>query len=101
MTSKITIEVDFDNGNQPVIQILQYPDSDDVRDKLIRHFVQQLGGSSWCQIKWKEGMADCNRIHISTIAATQLKEQAEIMLEQHAAYEKWLANQEKSLLIPH
>lgn len=90
MKSRITIEVDFDNGNTPVIQILQYPDSNDVRDALIRHFTQQLGGSSWCQIKWKEGLSDYNRIHISPISPLQLKEHAEVMIEQYHVHEKWL-----------
>lgn len=90
MKSRITIEVDFENGNTPVIQILQCPDSDDVRDSLIKHFTQQLGGSSWCQIKWKDGGQDFNRIHITPIAPLQLREQAEIMIEQFDYHEKWL-----------
>lgn len=83
MKSRISIEVDFDNNNQPVIQILQ-ADSDDVRDKLLSHFTQQLGGSSWCQIKWvctpDEGFA---RIHISPIKSDQFEEHAKVMLEQY------------------
>lgn len=97
MTSKITIEVDFDNGNMPVIQILQYPDSNDVRDKLIKHFTQQLGGSSWCQIKWKEGANDHNTIHISPIEPHQLKEQSEIMLEQYHIHDKWMKEHENQV----
>lgn len=50
MKSRITIEVDFDNG-QPYIKILEQKNSDDVRDKLITFFRQRLGGeSSWCYI---------------------------------------------------
>jgi hypothetical protein len=50
MNSKITIEVDFDNNNEPVFQIIYRP-SDDVRDKLIKSFLERLGGDSeWCQI---------------------------------------------------
>lgn len=90
MKSRITIEVDFNNGNIPVIQIIQAA-SDDVRDKLIQSFTQCLGGSSWCQIKWvgggnplveKDGHFDFSRIFITPIGHSQLKEQAEIMLEQ-------------------
>ncbi len=86
MKSRITVEVDFDNGNQPVIQILK-ANSEDVRDKLISSFTQQLGGSSWCQIKWvnhhqdRDGK-DINTIHITPISPEQLKDQADTMLEQ-------------------
>ncbi len=84
MKSKITIEVDFDNGNVPVIQILTANESDDVRDKLLRHFTQQLGGSSWCQIKWDENQpnTEFKRIFITPIKEKDFKKQAEIMLEQ-------------------
>lgn len=85
MLSRITIEIDFENGNQPILQILK-ASSDDVRDKLVSFFTEQLGGSSWLQIKWCD--PDCNpkgfqRIHISPIKEAQFKEQAEIMLEQY------------------
>lgn len=87
MKSRITIEVDFQNSNQPVIQILKQG-SDDVRDGLISHFTQQLGGSSWCQIKWvghyqDKDNVDINRIHISPIPPEDLKKHSEIMLEQY------------------
>lgn len=90
MKSRITVEVDFDNNNQPILQILQHPDSDDVRDKLLTHFCQQFGGSSWCQIQWKEGQAPYNRIHITPIRPEQFKEQSSIMLEQYEIHQKWL-----------
>ena len=87
MKSRITIELDFENGNMPIIQILQQ-DSDDVRDKLVKSFTQHLGGSSWCQIKWKPenyigAPNETQRIHITPINFADLKEQAEIMLEQY------------------
>jgi hypothetical protein len=84
MKSRITIEVDFDNGNQPVLQILK-EDSDDVRDKLLSHFTQQLGGSSWCQIKWQNHVdPDApQRIFISPIRPEELFKQSKIM-EDHA-----------------
>lgn len=53
MKSRITIEVDFNNGNLPVIQVLQQ-DSDDVRDNLIKSFLQSLQHTSrWCTIVYK------------------------------------------------
>lgn len=84
MTSRITIEVDFENNNEPVIQILQPVDSDDVRDKLLKHFLQSLHGSSWLNIQWqdrhREGEA---RILIRPIPIDKLGEQSKIMAEQY------------------
>lgn len=89
MKSRITIEVDFDNGNEPVIQIVSRH-SDDIRDNLIRAFYQKLGGSSWCKIIFKQDEQDpdqldrsVKRIFITPITQEQLKEEAGIMLEQH------------------
>lgn len=99
MRSRITIELDFDNGNQPVIQILQ-TSSDDVRDKLLSHFCQQFAGSSWCNIKWVAQTPDnpnentfFNRIHITPIKESEFKEQAAVMLEQARVYEDWKKSQ--------
>lgn len=53
MQSRITIEVDFDNGNQPVIQVLSAP-SDDVRDNLVSSFLQSLQHSSrWAKFEYQ------------------------------------------------
>ena len=50
MKSRITIEVNFDENNLPVIQVLSQH-SDDVRDKLISSFLQSLQHTSrWCKI---------------------------------------------------
>jgi len=52
MKSRITIEVDFDENNLPVIQVLS-ESSDDVRDKLIQSFLQSLQHTSrWCRIEY-------------------------------------------------
>jgi hypothetical protein len=99
MKSRITIEVDFDNGNEPVIQILSR-NSDDVRDNLIKSFYQKLGGSSWCKIRFQQDNYDptlpsddernFKRIFITPIADTELKKEADIMLEQHRLNQEWL-----------
>lgn len=68
MKSRITIEVDFDNGNQPVIQILHYPDSMDVRDKLIKNFTEIMMGGHLCDFSYEHGGPDFNRIYIRPIA---------------------------------
>jgi hypothetical protein len=39
MKSRLTIEVDFENNNRPVIQILKF-ESDDVRDRLLNSLFQ-------------------------------------------------------------
>lgn len=93
MKSRISIEVDFENNNQPYIRIMQCG-SEDVRDQLLSSFCQQFGGSSWCQIKWQEPLDGrfmndeqykgdiVNRIHITPIKPEHLEEQAEIMMHQ-------------------
>src|ERR1700722_7338271 len=58
MKSKITI--DFDLDNQPVIKI-EYSASEDVRDKLVKKFLETFGGESrWCEFYYlnasKEGV---------------------------------------------
>lgn len=89
MKSRITIEVDFENGNNPSIQILS-KDSADVRDNLIKAFYQKLGSSSWCKIEFRQHYSDhanpendFKRIFITPIPESELKSEAEIMLEQH------------------
>lgn len=87
MNSKITIEINFDNGNEPVIQII-FRNSDDVRDKLIKSFLERLGGdSSWCKIFCDEGRSESGadkfqRWKIYPINAAQFKEEGAVMLEQ-------------------
>jgi hypothetical protein len=43
MKSRISIDVDYDN--QPIIKI-EYQESDDVRDKLVKRFMEAFGGKS-------------------------------------------------------
>lgn len=52
MKSRITIEVDFEHGNKPIIQILHH-NSEDVRDNLIKSFLQSFHNSGLCQIQWQ------------------------------------------------
>lgn len=98
MKSRITIEIDFDNNNEPVIQILSR-NSDDVRDNLIKSFYQKLGNSSWCKIIFKQHIMDetlptsaggfvqgtiegFKRIFITPIPPEELSNEAQIMSEQ-------------------
>lgn len=84
MKSRITIEIDFDNGNKPVIQILQSR-SDDVRDSLISAFLQTLQGiSSWCRISRNKTfpVADENypdRWIIEPVSPQELKKEMDII----------------------
>lgn len=41
MKSRITVEIDFENGNEPIMQV-HYRQSDDVRDKLIKNFFENV-----------------------------------------------------------
>jgi len=74
MKSRISIEVDFESEfktNQPVIQIISRQ-SDDVRDKLLKHFLQKFHGSGLCKIEFKqryEGSDDnFDRVFITPIS---------------------------------
>ena len=91
MKSRITIEVDFDNG-KPYIKVAEDFSSDDVRDKLITFFRQQLGHtSSWCKIEFHpyHEKAEQNKWIIRPITPDELKEQAAIMTEQIRLIQDW------------
>jgi hypothetical protein len=89
MKSRITIEVNFDEGNLPVIQVLSQS-SDDVRDKLIQSFLQSLQHTSrWCKIIYMGNRsvfetreADTNPIHswhIIPLTPKELTEEIKLM----------------------
>lgn len=85
MKSRITIEIDFENGNQPVIQILQR-NSEDVRDKLLSSFLQSLQHTSrWVRINYKGSTqdwgaeADVRTWCLSSITPQQLEEEIKLM----------------------
>lgn len=87
MDSRITIEVDFENNNLPVIQIVS-KDSEDVRDKLIKVFLQSLRHSSrWTTIQFvgnnlsykPDGGADSWTWKITPVTPDQLEEEVKLM----------------------
>lgn len=85
MDSKITIEIDFSNGNLPVIQIL-HKTSDDVRDGIIGNFIQHLDHTSisrWLRMEYKykrsDGALIWNIVPISS-SLEELEEEARLML---------------------
>ena len=52
MKSKLTIDLDFDN--QPIIKI-DYVPSEDVRDKMVKRFLESFGSSSaWARLKYED-----------------------------------------------
>lgn len=56
MKSKISIDVDWDN--QPIIKI-EYEDSPDVRDKLVKRFMETFAGEScWATFYFDQGVTE-------------------------------------------
>lgn len=85
MDSKISIELDFDKGNLPVIQVL-HKTSDDVRDGIVGNFIQHLDHTSisrWLSIQYKFKRSDGAQIwHIAPISSSidELEKEANLML---------------------
>ena len=52
MESRISIDVDY--YNQPVIKI-EYRESNDVRDTLVKKFLETFGGCCWAQFYYRQG----------------------------------------------
>ncbi|HMF73452.1 MAG TPA: hypothetical protein VK616_18355 [Flavitalea sp.] len=53
MLSKISIDLDEDNS--PVIKI-EYKESPDVRDKMVKRFMENFGGESrWANVRFENG----------------------------------------------
>lgn len=97
MKSRITIEVDFENGNMPVIQILARK-SDDVRDNLVSAFLQSLQHSSrWCKILYNgnfgvwDSSTDQTRheVHKWTISPMTPSELPEEMKLMEGVFDRW------------
>lgn len=86
MKSRITVEVDFSNGNLPIIQILSRS-SDDVRDNLIKNFLQNLDHTSrWCRIEYidhhrvDDGTGDhAHQWNVRPIRASEIPEEIKLM----------------------
>jgi hypothetical protein len=84
MKSRITIEVDFDNGNQPFIQIINNHQSPDVRDKLITQFRQMLGGRSrWLRVDFPSYYQDPESVMITLHPITEkdFKHEGQCMID--------------------
>lgn len=78
MKSKITIDLAEDN--QPVIKI-QYVDSEDVRDKMIKRFIETFSYSSvWVRWSYEGVISDCSVSTLRPIPPKEMKSNAEEML---------------------
>lgn len=78
MESRITVEINFDEQNRPVIQVLARQ-SDDTRDKILKAFLESLGGdSNWLNISLVQHHDDIQapfkRYFIRAITPEELKE---------------------------
>ncbi len=79
MKSRITIEVDFDNGNQPVI-VLNHQKSDDVRDKLVNSFIEKFEHQrAWCQLHYMGERNNGIQYNIIPIEPKNFVEQGRLM----------------------
>lgn len=79
MKSRITIEVDFENGNQPTI-VVNLQKSDDVRDKLLQSFIEKFAHQrSWCQAHYMGESGGSMRYHIIAIEPKDFVEQGKLM----------------------
>jgi len=79
MKSRITIEIDFEEQNSPIIEV-RYEQSDDVRDKLIKSFFEKLGGqSSWCRVMFWGSEAGRQLLRITPITPSEFEVQAKLM----------------------
>lgn len=97
MKSRITIEVDFEKNNLPVIQILQI-NSDDVRDKLLQSFLQSLQYTSrWYKINYIGNMGtwdgvkdsvfnEAHKWQIQPLYVSEIPEEIKLM---KATHEEW------------
>ncbi len=87
MKSRIAIEVDFENSNLPIIQIVSQ-ESEDVRDKLVKSFLQSLQHCSrWTTITFvgnnlsykPDGGADSWTWKITPVTPDRLESEIQLM----------------------
>lgn len=79
MKSRITIEVDFENGNQPTIMV-NLQKSDDVRDKLLNSFVEKFAHQrSWCKVHYMGEDTTGPLYYIMPIEPKDFVEQGKLM----------------------
>jgi hypothetical protein len=103
MKSRISIDVDYDN--QPIIKI-EYSESEDVRDKLVKKFLESFGSDScWARFNYHERPTIYTPPHgqnthaiIRPICAYNLPEESILfnnMAKQHLEMRKNIPEQEE------
>lgn len=93
MLSKLMIDLDHDN--QPIIKI-DYRASDDVRDKMVKRFLETFGGgSAWAQFHfdhWQPDQENPNRYAIiRPIPVNRLTEEGKSMASQGKIHDESLS----------
>lgn len=80
MNSRITIELDLDNNNEPYIKV-KSAYSDDLRDKLLRSFIESFGHQNgWMRFEYTGTDELENKYYrISNIKKYELAQQARLM----------------------
>jgi len=81
MESKISISVDFQNSNRPVIRIFQ-KQSDDVRDSLVNNFINHLDHTSisrWVRLEYLGEKSGGHSWQLVPITTNELKQEAELI----------------------
>ena len=91
MLSKIQIDIDADN--QPVIKI-EYRASEDVRDKMVKRFMETFGGESWFasfNFHQHKDNGDCVAL-VRPIPIKDFKYHVADMIEKNDRYQKAIAS---------
>lgn len=70
MKSKIQIDLDWDN--QPIIRIT-HVDSEDVRDKMVKRFLQDFEGSSFAKIHFDQNVSEMMNKNNSNLVIRPIK----------------------------
>lgn len=83
MNSRISIDVDHDN--QPVIKI-EYKDSDDVRDKLVKKFLETFGSASrWVSANWWPSTPINTTVVMRPVPPNEILIESEFMKAMHTS----------------
>lgn len=85
MKSRISIDLDY--YNKPIINI-EYRESDDLRDKVVKRFLEEFGhNSNFCRVNWQIRENDINQaVNISPISPAQLEDSYHDMKVQLNSY---------------
>lgn len=81
MKSRITIEIDYENNRTPILRIVQ-ENSSDVRDGLIKDFLQSLGHTSrWLRIEFQRWNEETKQqvYNITPITTSEIPDEIALM----------------------